>query len=92
MAIFLACFLSFSAAVEERVSHIFKIYFAVYAGKRHTRSPRRPDKRHPTFPILFNTNDFSLGTSVPLEIFDNLSVGAAFSVLDHLVASLLWLC
>ena len=60
--------------------------------KKTHQSPRRPDERHPTFPILFNTNDFSLGTSVSLNIFDDLSIGTAFSVLDHLVARLLWLC
>jgi hypothetical protein len=36
MAIFLACFLSFSAAGEKRVSRVFKMYFAVHAGKEHT--------------------------------------------------------
>ncbi|KAH0389054.1 hypothetical protein KCU92_g383, partial [Aureobasidium melanogenum] len=55
------------------------------------QSPRRPDKRHPTFPILFHTDDFSLGTLVSLHVFDDFSVRAAFPVLNHLIARLLWL-
>jgi hypothetical protein len=92
MAIFLACFLSFSAAVGRKCQPSLQDIVCGPRRKKTHQSPRRPDERHPTFPILFNTNDFSLGTSVSLNIFDDLSIGATFSVLDHLIASCLWLC
>lgn len=92
MAIFLACRLSLSAAVEHKVSQSASDQICGLRRRRQKgthRSPRRPDEGHPTFPILFHTDDLSLRTLVSLHVFDDLSVRTTFSVLDHLVAALL---
>ena len=51
---------------------------------------RRPDKRHPTFPVLFHPNDVARRTALALaltivDVFHQLPSLLPGPVLDHLV-------